>query len=172
MKHRLVELTMMWCVSAAGCGSPSAGLCAQGGEPTGLAVTLRDADGPDEHPRAGAYTFTVTTELGELEWACTIAADDRIGAGCVVDRDINQGDAAPVLLVSAVADDETFWLSLMVLDGEDWSGPEEAHIVVERDGERVADQQFAPKYVLSPFSGGEGCPRYHVVDGPAPTIEL
>lgn len=169
MKHLFVGLMVMM---GAACGSPSAGLCAQGGEPTGLAVTLRDADGPDEHPRAGAYAFTVTTELGELEWTCTIDEDDRIGAGCDVDRDIYKGDEAPVLLVSAVAEDAKFWLSLMVLDGEDWRGPEEAHIVVERDGERVADEQFAPKYVLSPFSGGEGCPRYYIVDGTAPMIDL
>ena len=156
-----------------GCGAPTSGLCAQGGEPTGLAVTLRDAMGPDEYPRAGAYAFTVTTELGEVNWSCTIAEDDRIGAGCVVDRDINPGpEEGPVLLVSAVADDAKFWISVQLLDGDEWRGPDEVRIVVERDGEQVADQDLAPKYVLSPLSGGEGCPRYYVVDGEAPTIDL
>ena len=74
-----------------GCGE-AVGVCAQVEVAAGLQVVLHDAMGPREHPRPGAYTFTVTTEFGALTWMCTIAAGDDVGSGCAGDY-VQEGEA-------------------------------------------------------------------------------
>lgn len=155
-----------------GCRSATSGLCTNDGDPAGLTIALRDAMGPQKRfPRAGAYTFTLTTERGEVAWSCTVAADQEDGAGCVGTHDLVGGDD-DALLITAASDEDDFTLALVVIEPDQWSGPDELRVVIERDGEQVVDRRFAPKYTLSPFAGGEGCPRYYVVDGDAPTIDL
>ena len=174
-----------------GCGE-AAGVCAQVEVAAGLQVAVHDAMGTREHPRPGAYTFTVTTEFGVLTWMCTIAAGDDVGSGCAGDY-VQEGevgessgdgssgaggssggddDAVAVLLVSAVAGEDEFWLALTRLESNLWTGPDEARVEIERDGELVADETFMPKYEYSQLSGGRGCPQYWVLKGAAPTIGL
>ena len=43
------------------------GVCLQGEVEPGLTIAVHDAMGPDERPRAGMYTFTVTTGLAGPE---------------------------------------------------------------------------------------------------------
>ena len=163
----------VWVCSLAltGCGGPLSGVCDQGGVAPGLTIELRDAEGSDEHPRPGEYEFKVSTELGEVGWSCTIAADDRVGAACAADR-IVRGEASQALLISAVAGEDRFWISLTLIEGETWSGPEAVHVEVSRDAALVVDERLAPSYALSPYSGNEGCPLYFVAEGEPPTLEL
>jgi hypothetical protein len=155
---------------ALGCGEVR-GVCAQGDLSAGMNLLITDVEGPAKHPRAGGYHFTVTTEFGVMEWTCTIGADDRIGRACASDHELD-GEEGQALLVSSVATDAEFAVSLLVLESNVWTGPDEVHIEIERDGETVADAVYEPKYVLSLLGSGKGCPLYYVVDGERPTLEL
>ncbi len=167
----LVSLSAMYWFTL-GCGGPLSGVCDQGEVAPGLTITIADAEGPADHPRPGDYSFTVTTELGAITWTCTIDAQDRSGAGCAADRDLRGKGGAQALLVSAVAGEDRFWLSLTLIEDDEWRGPEAVQVEVVRDEVLVADEQYAPSYVLSPYSGAEGCPRYFVAEGDAPTLDL
>ncbi|HEY0136221.1 MAG TPA: hypothetical protein VGB85_19185 [Nannocystis sp.] len=170
--RRLLGVSMFM---LAGCGEPSlAGFCANEEVASGLELRVVDAmsSGPAGQPRAGAYTFAVTTELGEFMWSCEISAADRIGLGCASDHQAAAADGMRHLLVSSVASEEKFWIDLKVIDSAEWRGPAEVHVEISRDGEVVADQQFTPTYTLSPASGAEGCPNYYAAEGEPPKIEL
>lgn len=147
------------------------GVCLQGEVEPGLTIAVHDAMGPDERPRPGMYTFTVTTELGVVMWDCEVGADDTTGQGCASDHSLaEESDAA--LLVSSVAGEDGFRLVLTRLESNVWTGPDEVRVEIERDGEVVADESYAPKYVYSQRSGGRGCPQYWVLMGEAPVIGL
>jgi len=63
-----------------------------------------------------------------------------------------------------------FRLELSLLASGLTTGPEELAVTARRDGEIVADEEYAPKYVLS-RAGGDGCGQTYVVDE-APTVLL
>ena len=157
-------------VAVLGCGDVG-GVCAQAEVEAGMAVVVRDAMGPTKHPRAGMYTFTVTTEFGVLTWECEVAADDGTAMGCGTDQ-VLTGKDSTALLVSAVTGEDDFRLVLTRLESNVWTGPKEVHVEIERDGEVVADETYAPKYEYSQLSGGRGCPQYWVLEGDPPTIGL
>ncbi len=157
-------------VLVTGCGDLG-GVCVQAEVDSGLTVVVHDAMGPDEHLRPGMYAFTVTTEFGEVAWACEVAADDRTGVGCASDHALD-GDDDTALLVSAVAGEDEFRVVLTRLESNVWTGPEEVRVEIERDGEVVADEMYAPTYEYSQRSGGRGCPQYWVLMGDRPAIGL
>ena len=157
-----------------GCGSSLAGFCSNDEVASGLELHIADAmsTGPAGQPRSGAYDFRVTTELGEVQWSCVIAAGDDTGSGCASDHEVAAEDGERRLLVSSVASDEKVWIDLKVIDAAEWRGPAEVHVEISRDGVIVADETHVPDYVVSPASGAEGCPYYYAAKGEPPTIEL
>ncbi len=161
-------------LGSSGCGGSLAGFCSKDEVASGLELQIADAMGTGRagQPRAGAYDFHVTTELGAVQWSCVIAAGDDTGSGCASDHEVAAEDGERRLLVSSVASDEKFWIDLKVIAAAEWSGPDEVHIEISRDGVVVADESYAPDYALSPASGAEGCPYYYAAKGEPPTIEL
>ncbi len=168
------SLALVCGLGLAGCGSSLAGFCSKDEVASGLEVHIADAMGTGRagQPRAGAYEFRVTTELGEVQWSCVIAAGDDTGSGCASDHEVAAQDGERHLLVSSVASVEKFWIDLKVIAAAEWRGPDEVHVEISRDGVIVADESFAPDYALSPASGAEGCPNYYAAKGEPPIIEL
>lgn len=145
----------------------------EGGEGSGLTVIVRDAETADGRLAAGAYTFTVTTELGALTWSCVVDAGQPDGEGCGTSQAVGAEEDAEedvALLLAAHVTDGEFRLELSLLKPGLATGPEEVTVAVERDGEVVATQEVSPEYVLS-RAGGDGCGQTYVVDE-APTVEL
>lgn len=165
-----MRLALVAAMLVMGCADVG-GVCAQPEVESGLVVVVRDAMGPGERPRPGMYRFTVTTEFGEIGWACEVVADDPTAEGCASDHSLS-GDDDTALLLSALAGEDEFRLVLMRLESNVWTGPDEVHVEIERDGEIVADEAFAPEYEYSQLSGGRGCPQYWVLVGARPTIAL
>lgn len=157
-------------IGVIGCGDVG-GVCAQASVDAGMTILVRDAMGPKKHPRAGMYVFTVTTEFGVMTWECEVGADDGTASGCRADHELD-GEDSTALLVSTVPGEDTFRMVLTRLESNVWTGPDEVRVEIERDGEIVADETYAPKYEYSPLSGGRGCPQYWVLEGDPPTIEL
>lgn len=163
-------LAVVLAVVLVGCGDVG-GVCLQAEVEPGLTIAVHDAMGPDERPRAGMYTFTVTTEFGVMTWDCEVVADDATGQGCASDHSLT-GENDTALLVSTVAGEEGFRMVLTRLESNVWTGPDEVRVEIERDGEAVADESYAPKYVYSQRNGGGGCPQYWVLMGEPPVIGL
>lgn len=140
----------------------------------GLSVIIKDGATDEGRLGAGAYVFTVTTELGALTWSCVVDEAKPDGTGCgasktLLEDEEEEGEQATLLLAARVVEGE-FRIELSLLAPGLTSGPEELAVVIERDGEIVADEALAPKYVLS-RAGGDGCGQTYVVDE-APTVEL
>lgn len=159
-----------------GCQAP----CGFDSNEGGLSVIIKDAATKDGRLGAGAYVFTVTTELGMLTWSCEVSEAQPDGEGCgtsqtlMSDADVEEGGAAEedqeTLLLGAHVTDGEYRLELTLLAVGLTTGPTELAVKVERDGEIVADEEYAPEYVLS-RAGGDGCGQTYVVDE-APTVEL
>lgn len=151
-----------------GCQTP----CGLDSNEGGLSVIIKDATkggrlGP------GAYAFTVTTELGTLMWACEVSETQPDGEGCGTSQTLMSDEEAEeqrTLLLGAHVTDGEYRLELTLLAAGLTTGPTELAVKVERDGEIVADEEYAPEYVLS-RAGGDGCGQTYVVDE-APTVEL
>ena len=138
----------------------------------GLSVIIKDAT-KDGRLGAGAYVFTVTTELGALTWSCEVSEAQPDGQDCGTSQTLMSDEEAEeqqTLLLGAHVTDGEYRLELTLLSVGLTTGPTELAVKVERDGEIVADEEYAPEYVLS-RAGGDGCGQTYVVDE-APTVEL
>lgn len=147
------------------------------GEP-GVTVTLRDASGQDGRLGDGAYAFTVTTELGEFVWSCSVDAAHPGGEACgtsqvLYSEDDPETDAeeprSSLLLAARLSGDE-FLLELSLEGPGTTTGPDTLAVQVERDGVVVGEGMWEPEYVLS-RAGGDGCGQTYVAEDP-PTLEL
>lgn len=145
----------------------------------GLSVIIKDGATKDGRLGAGAYVFTVTTELGALTWSCEVSEAQPDGEGCGTSQTLMSGseeeegaaaEGQETLLLGAHVTDGEYRLELTLLAAGLTTGPTELAVKVERDGEIVADEEYAPEYVLS-RAGGDGCGQTYVVDE-APTVEL
>lgn len=158
-----------------GCQTP----CGFDSNEGGLSVIIKDAATKNGRLGAGAYVFTVTTELGTSTWSCEVSEAQPDGEGCGTSQTLTSDagmeesmDAEPqqTLLLAAHVTDGEYRLELTLLAAGLTTGPAELAVTVERDEEIVADEEYAPEYVLS-RAGGDGCGQTYVVDE-APTVEL
>lgn len=161
--------------AAAGCGGLV--VCDQSEATTGLVIRVVDAEGPAEQPRPGRYALTVTTELGALTWTCEVPADATDASACATEQALYGEDAegeanARALLVSAYVDDDGFTLAFRLIESNTWTGPEDVDIAVERDGEVVAEEHYAPKYEVAVATAGGKCPVLYAASGEPPTLAL
>jgi hypothetical protein len=170
---RAVLRASWWALAAglavAGCQQP----CGFdiGGE-GGLTLVVEDGGTSDGRLGPGAYKFVLTTELGALTWSCTVGGA-QADADCETSQTLGAGEDAEedaTLLVAAHEVDGEFRVELALLTAGTTTGPEEVTARVERDGVVVAEETYAPEYVLS-RAGGDGCGQTYVVDE-APTLML
>lgn len=172
MRHVICVLGLL---GAAGCGGLT--VCDQSEAATGLVVRVVDAEGPARQPRPGKYALTVTTELGALTWSCEVAADAADAGACATEQAVygedDEGEAnARALLLSAYVDDGGFTLALRLIESNVWTGPADVDIAVERDGEVVAEEHYAPKYEVAVATAGGECPVLYTASGEPPTLAL
>lgn len=151
------------------CSTPCGFDSAEGG----LSVIIKDAATREGRLSPGAYVFTVTTELGAVTWSCAVDEQHPDGEACDKFETVGSDEEAEprqVVVMTAYVVEGEFRLELTLLSSGLTTGPAELAVKVERDGEIVADEAYAPKYVLS-RAGGDGCGQSYVVDK-APTVEL
>jgi hypothetical protein len=169
-------MTGAWLAAAAllGCGSPLGGLCDHSASAGGaFRVLVKDAAGADGvHLRPGDYTFTVTTELGAVEWSCRVTARGPGEEACDRSELLTSEDGERTALISAIAPDEGFQLVFELYDGDVVTGPKEIDVVVVRDGEVAGEGHYAPEYTVARGTGvGAGCPAY-LASADSPTLAL
>lgn len=133
---------LMALMVAAGCKGPQ-GLCLQSGCESAVPVTVVDDAGVAGALGPGSYRFVVTTDSAETEWSCELPGGD---CGHDYFTDFEDGEDAGTLSLQARAGEQGLVIELLETRGNVWSGPERFTITIERDGEVVGEEAYAPKY--------------------------